>query len=59
MNVMIEQVLATLRHNPGIDPTLAIWDWRIAVYLFLGGLTAGIILISAWAVLANKDKTGY
>jgi rhodanese-related sulfurtransferase len=36
--------------------TGGIWDWRIAVYLFLGGITAGIMCFSAWAVLANKEQ---
>jgi formate-dependent nitrite reductase membrane component NrfD len=52
----MEEVLATARFNPHIDPFLAIWDWRVALYLFLGGLTAGIMCFSAWAVLANKEQ---
>ena len=53
---MLEEVLATARFNPKIDPVLSIWDWRIAVYLFLGGITAGIMCFSAWAVLTNKEQ---
>jgi protein NrfD len=53
---MLEEVLATAHFNPKIDPFLSIWDWRIAVYLFLGGITAGIMCFSAWAVLANKER---
>jgi formate-dependent nitrite reductase membrane component NrfD len=30
-----------------IDPHLQIWGWEIPVYLFLGGLTAGIMILSA------------
>ncbi|MBW2278772.1 MAG: polysulfide reductase NrfD [Deltaproteobacteria bacterium] len=30
-----------------IDPNLQIWGWEIPVYLFLGGLTAGIMILSA------------
>ena len=51
----MEEVLATAHFNPKIDPTLAIWDWRIAVYLFLGGVTAGIMCYSAWAVVAKRE----
>lgn len=29
-----------------IDPNLHIWGWEIPVYLFLGGLTAGIMILS-------------
>jgi formate-dependent nitrite reductase membrane component NrfD len=32
-------------------PTLHAWDWRVAVYLFLGGLAAGILVMSAVANL--------
>jgi protein NrfD len=30
-----------------IDPQLHIWGWEIPVYLFLGGLTAGIMILSS------------
>ena len=53
---MVEEVLVTARFNPKIDPSLGIWTWEIAVYLFLGGLTAGIMCFAAWALLAGKDK---
>ena len=32
-------------------PYLQIWDWRVAVYLFLGGLTGGLMSMSAVANL--------
>ncbi len=32
-------------------PTLHIWDWRVAIYLFLGGLTGGLMAMSAVANL--------
>lgn len=28
-------------------PNLHIWDWRIAIYLFLGGLSAGLMVMSS------------
>lgn len=52
---MVEELLVTARFNPKIDPGLAIWSWEIPVYLFLGGLTAGIMAFAAYAVLAKKD----
>jgi formate-dependent nitrite reductase membrane component NrfD len=52
---MVEEILVTARFNPKIDPSLAIWSWEIPVYLFLGGLTAGIMGFAAYAVLAKKD----
>ncbi len=54
---MVEEVLVTARFNPKIDPSLSIWTWEISVYLFLGGLTAGMMCFAAWALLAGKDKT--
>ena len=35
------------RSNPHIDPTLHIWGWEIPVYLFVGGLVAGIMIALA------------
>ena len=35
------------RHNPGVDPGLHIWGWEIPVYLFLGGLVAGLMVVTA------------
>ena len=48
---MIEEVLVTARYNAKVDPVLGIWTWEIAFYLFMGGMAAGIMLFSAWAVL--------
>ncbi|MEJ2327257.1 MAG: polysulfide reductase NrfD [Chromatiaceae bacterium] len=53
---MIEEVLATARSNPLVDPSLTIWSWEIAIYLFLGGVTAGIMCISAMIALLNKEQ---
>ena len=44
---MIE--LETTRHNHLVDPALHIWGWEIPVYLFLGGMAAGIMVIAALA----------
>ncbi len=35
------------RFNHLVDPALRIWGWEVAVYLFLGGLTAGIMIVAA------------
>jgi formate-dependent nitrite reductase membrane component NrfD len=37
----------TTRANHLIDPGLEIWGWQITVYLFLGGMVAGILSLSA------------
>lgn len=38
--------LTTTRQNPLIDPSLHIWGWDVTVYLFLGGLVAGIMVLT-------------
>jgi formate-dependent nitrite reductase membrane component NrfD len=53
---MLEEVLVTARYNPKIDPALGIWSWEIPTYLFLGGLTAGIMFFAAALVLLRKEK---
>ena len=41
----------TTRHNPLIDPSLAVWSWEIPVYLFLGGVVAGMMVLGGIAML--------
>jgi len=48
--------LHTVRTNSGIDPTLAIWNWEIPVYLFLGGLVAGIMVVGAIQQLRGNGR---
>ncbi len=42
------------RHSAQIDPVLHIWGWEIPVYLFLGGVAAGLMILSS--LLARKKK---
>ena len=44
MNTLTE--LSLSRHNPLVDPTLDVWQWQIPIYLFLGGLVAGLMIIA-------------
>lgn len=44
------------RHNAGIDPSLHVWGWEIPVYLFLGGLAAGVLILSALTELRSGGK---
>jgi formate-dependent nitrite reductase membrane component NrfD len=53
---MTEELLVTARANPLIDPGLHIWTWEVAMYLFLGGLTAGIMVFAALMLLLNKGR---
>lgn len=45
--------LELFRRNELIDPSLHIWGWEIPVYLFLGGITAGLMILSA---LLGRDS---
>jgi formate-dependent nitrite reductase membrane component NrfD len=50
------QELTNTRQNELIDPILHIWGWQIPVYLFIGGLVAGIMVISGYLVLKGQYK---
>jgi formate-dependent nitrite reductase membrane component NrfD len=53
---MTEELLVTARHNALIDPGLDIWTWEVAMYLFLGGLTAGVMIFAALMTVLRKDE---
>lgn len=53
---MKEELLISGRMNPNIDPYLNIWHWQIPVYLFLGGLAAGILFFAALYTILGKEK---
>ncbi|MFI1773349.1 NrfD/PsrC family molybdoenzyme membrane anchor subunit [Thalassobellus citreus] len=54
---MQEELFTSGRHIPNIDPSLEIWHWPIAVYLFLGGLAAGILFFAALLyILGDENK---
>jgi len=46
----------TTRNNHLIDPSLHIWGWEISVYLFLGGLVAGMMIISGYFLYRERHK---
>lgn len=54
---MDEELLVTARANDLIDPSLHIWTWEVAMYLFLGGVTAGIMIFAAAIALLKRDET--
>ena len=53
---MQEELFISGRDIPNIDPYLQVWHWPISVYLFLGGLAAGIIFFSSVITVLGKDK---
>ena len=40
------QEFVMLRDTPMIDPSLHAWGWEIPLYLFLGGIAAGVMILS-------------
>jgi len=40
--------------NPMISPHLQVWGWEIPVYLFLGGMAAGLMVLSGLTVLTHR-----
>ena len=53
---MREEVIISGRMNHLIDPQLNIWHWHIPLYLFLGGLAAGILFFAALYTIQGKEK---
>lgn len=53
---MQEEIFVSGRNIPNIDPSLEIWHWPISVYLFLGGLAAGLLFFAALITVLKKDK---
>jgi len=49
--------LEITRNSHLVDPHLHVWGWEIPVYLFLGGLTAGIMVFSALLLKKNNFET--
>jgi len=48
---MREEIIVSGRDNYLIDPHLQIWHWQIPLYLFLGGMAAGILFFAAFFTL--------
>lgn len=53
---MKEEIIISGRHIPLIDPHLDIWHWPIALYLFLGGLAAGILFFAAYYTIRGREN---
>ncbi|BBE20303.1 NrfD protein [Aquipluma nitroreducens] len=53
---MKEELFASGRNIPNIDPYLNIWHWQIPGYLFLGGLAAGILFFASFFTIMGKEN---
>lgn len=48
--------LITTRHNHLIDPSVHIWHYEVPVYLFLGGVVAGLMALTGLWLLIRRDE---
>jgi len=48
--------ITSTRHNHLIDPVMHVWGWEIPLYLFMGGVVAGIMIFTGWRMLRNPDE---
>ncbi len=46
--------LYSTAHSPFTDPSLHVWGAEIGLYLFLGGFTAGIMILCGWALAQGR-----
>jgi protein NrfD len=53
---MKEELIVSGRMNQLIDPHLHIWHWQISLYLFLGGMAAGILAIAALYFIRGREQ---
>lgn len=53
---MKEELIISGRENLLVDPQLHIWHWPIPLYLFLGGLAAGVLFFAALYHLLGKEE---
>lgn len=53
---MKEEIFISGRNIPNIDPSLEVWHFPISLYLFLGGLAAGIMVFAALVTILKKEK---
>lgn len=52
---MTLQEITTTRANHLIDPVLNVWHGEVALYLFLGGVVAGLMVITGLRVLRDPE----
>jgi len=53
---MQEEIFISGRNIPHIDPSLEVWHFPISLYLFLGGMAAGIIFFASLFTILKKEK---
>jgi formate-dependent nitrite reductase membrane component NrfD len=54
--------ITSTRMNPLVDPQLHAWGWEIPVYLFFGGMIAGMMILAGramWRLARGDDPASY
>jgi formate-dependent nitrite reductase membrane component NrfD len=49
--------LDVARYSNQIDPHLHVWSWEIPVYLFLGGMAAGTMILTALLAMRKGERS--
>jgi formate-dependent nitrite reductase membrane component NrfD len=49
--------LDVARYSRSVDPQLHVWGWEIPVYLFLGGMAAGVMILSAALWTKREERS--
>ncbi len=44
------------RMNAHVDPALTVWGWEVPLYLFLGGIVAGLMFLHSVVVLLRREE---
>ncbi|MCK5535747.1 MAG: polysulfide reductase NrfD [Bacteroidales bacterium] len=52
----MEEIITSGRNIPHIDPILDIWGLPISLYLFLGGLAAGITIFASVVTILKREQ---
>lgn len=55
----MEVTITTNKMNHLVDPNLHIWGWEVPVYLFLGGITAGILIVVSFMLLKDNEEKSH
>ena len=54
MATAVSELIST-KINPNVLPHLHIWEWHIPLYLFLGGLAGGLLVITSIMIVMKRQ----
>ena len=53
MTETVNEIMST-KINPSVLPHLHIWEWHIPIYLFLGGMAGGLLVITSIMIILKR-----